>query len=96
MRAAIALADQTGEAISEAVMRERLNWKNQDPLKDHWVAELPDHPGELVGYANILTPIKERCDTLLEVHPAWRRRGLGMALLQNVLQLLAYRYTLTG
>jgi mycothiol synthase len=82
LRTAIVLADRTGEAVSEAALRERLNWKNQA----HWVAEMPEHPSELAGYASSLTHIKQRCDCLVEVHPAWRRRGLGSALLQRLLQ----------
>lgn len=57
-----------------------------DLTRDRWVAEAPDTPGSLIGYAALfLFPGATRADLQIAVHPDWRRRGLGVALLREAL-----------
>ncbi len=74
----------SGESISEATLRAQYDWQWHSPERDRWVAEVPNEPGALAGYASVFkfgaTP---RADFLLVVHPAWRRRGLGSELLRR-------------
>jgi mycothiol synthase len=50
------------------------------------VVEVPGEPGALAGYVSVFkSPATPRADFQLVVHPAWRRRGLGSALLRRAL-----------
>lgn len=78
-------ADRDGEDTSESAQRAWMNGPNHDPRQDRWVIESPDQPDGLIGYGAIYTPTSERAAIYVAVHPAWRRRGLGSALLECVL-----------
>ncbi|HEY4724187.1 MAG TPA: N-acetyltransferase, partial [Anaerolineae bacterium] len=77
--------DHDGEDTSESAQRAWMNGPNHDPSRDRWVVESPDQPAELIGYGAIYTPTSERAAIYVAVHPAWRRRGLGSALLRQIL-----------
>ncbi|HEV8193480.1 MAG TPA: GNAT family N-acetyltransferase [Ktedonobacterales bacterium] len=79
-------ADQTGEAVTEAALRERLTWAGQDPALMIWVATLP-HNASLVGYGRVQkTPHDENADLHIAVHPSWRRQGIGGHLFVHLLE----------
>jgi len=78
LRSAVAEQPLTEDAVSA-----RLRSPHQDPQHDHWIAEAE---GDLIGYGNLLTPVAPRSQGLLEVHPAWRRRGVGRTLLACLLE----------
>jgi len=78
-------ADRDGEDTSESAQRAWMNGPNHDLRQDRWVIESPDQPDDLIGYGAIYTPTRERAAIYVAIHSAWRRRGLGSALLERVL-----------
>ena len=79
-------ADQTGEDVTEAALREQLTWTGQDPALMTWVVTLPDS-ASLVGYGRIQkTPHDENADLYIAAHPSWRRQGIGRQLFTRLLQ----------
>jgi mycothiol synthase len=79
-------ADQTGEAVTEAALREQLTWTGQDPALMTWVVTLPDN-ASLVGYGRIQkTPHDENADLYIATHPSWRRQGIGSQLFTRLLE----------
>jgi mycothiol synthase len=84
--AAIEAVDQDGEDTSETALRETLTWPGHDPLLDRWVVAAPDDPDTLIGFASLWKgPANDRGDVVVKTHPAWRRRGIGGALLTRIL-----------
>ncbi len=80
--AEVEAVDHDGEDASEAALREALTWPNYRPDQDVWVAEAG---GRLVGYGVTLAQPSRRCTIYVVAHPAWRRLGLGSALLELTL-----------
>jgi len=82
----VELADQTGEDITEAALREQLTWSGQDSALNNWVVALPDDTA-LVGYGLIQkTPSDDNADLYIVVHPLWRRQGIGRQLFDRMLE----------
>jgi ribosomal protein S18 acetylase RimI-like enzyme len=75
-----------GPEVSEDELRAELAWPNQEPEHDRWVAELDGRPDVLLGYSVGYHTIPERYLMWGEVHPNWRRRGIGTALLAHSVQ----------
>jgi mycothiol synthase len=73
--------DHDGEDASETALREQLTWPNHKPEQDCWVIEAPDSSHELIGYCSVFAQTPQRCTLYAVVHPDFRRRGLGRALL---------------
>lgn len=78
-------ADQDGEDITEAFLREQLTWRNHNPELDCCVVEEPGKPDSLIGYASVSGRAGTRCTLYVAVHPEWRRQRLGSALLARAL-----------
>ncbi|HLY29669.1 MAG TPA: GNAT family N-acetyltransferase [Ktedonobacterales bacterium] len=84
---AIEAVDQDDDHTDTEVLRAQLTWPGHDPLLDRWVVENPDHPDELIGFAGLWkAPATERADTIVRVHPAWRRHGIGGELFARIEQ----------
>jgi mycothiol synthase len=85
LRVEIEASDQAGNDTSEAAARATLNWPGHDPTQDRWVVEPLDNPDQLMGHAWVRAQSKERTIIYVAIHPDWRRRGLGSALLDRAL-----------
>jgi mycothiol synthase len=80
---AVEAHDQDGEDVSEVALLASLKWQGHDPQKDRWLAFHPDQPDEAIGYSFIFSQSPQRAALHVAVHPDWRRRGLGRALLER-------------
>ncbi len=78
---AVEREDQDGEDVSEAYVREQLTWSHHDAGRDRYVAFHLTEQSLLGHGAVFVTPGDEHADLSIVVHPAWRRQGLGSALL---------------
>ena len=78
-------AGPNAEPVTIDQQREELNAPNQLPALDRWVAEEIENPWVLLGQSFGYHTIPERYLAWLEVHPDWRRLGLGSQFLQRVL-----------
>src|SRR5258708_25789806 len=79
-------ADQDGEDVSEAALREQLTWPGHDPALDRWVV-LSSASNTLIGYGAIFqAPNDVHADLYIAVHPQWRRQGIGSTLLGHLLE----------
>src|SRR5919198_839423 len=78
--------DQDGEDVSETNLLASLKWSGHDPQKDRWLAFHPNQPDEVIGYTFIFSQSPQRAVLHVVVHPDWRRRGLGKALLERSLK----------
>ena len=83
---AVEAHDQDGEDFSETALREQLAWPHYDPEQDCWVIEAPDPSHELIGYSSVFAQTPTRSTLYVAIRPAWRRRGLGRALLSKALE----------
>lgn len=77
------LRQKLGGDDTEASLRAQLDWQNQTPGQDRFVAESVDNPGELLGQSFGFHTIPERYLAWVEVHPDHRRRRLGRELLAH-------------
>jgi mycothiol synthase len=78
----IEAGDQVDEGRSEAELRDSLTWPEGDPARDRVVVEEPGHPARLIAAVTTWkASTTDRADLRVMVHPDWRRRGLGRALL---------------
>ena len=83
--AAIAAGDKTGAAVDEATVRSQLAWLGHDPTRDRWVAEAPGDSDRLIGHAWVFAQSPQRSILYAAVDPAWRRQGIGSALLAQAI-----------
>jgi mycothiol synthase len=83
---AVEAHDQDGEDPSEAALRGQLAWPHYDPEQDCWVIAAPGSSHELIGYSSVFAQTPMRSTLSVAIHPAWRRRGLGRALLTKALE----------
>lgn len=81
LRIEIEEADQVGADTSEASLRAQFNYPGQDPTSDRWVVEAEGAEG-FIGYAWTFAQSPMRSINHVAVHPAWRRQGIGTALMQ--------------
>lgn len=85
LQAALETAEGGKAPLAEQALRAQLRWLPQGPPAGRWAAEHPAHPGELAGVAWAFQQTAERCLLSVCVHPAWRQKGLGSALLNRAL-----------
>jgi GNAT superfamily N-acetyltransferase len=85
LRIDIEAIDQAGNDLDETVVIEMLNWPGHDPEQDRWVVKAPENPAKLVGHAWARIQSQERTIIYVAIHPEWRRKGLGSALLDRAL-----------
>jgi len=78
--------DHDGEDTSEAALQEQLTWPNHHPEQDCWVIENPTATHDLIGYCSVYAQTAERSTLYVIIHPNWRRKGLGSALLTKALK----------
>lgn len=79
------------EAWTEGMLRSEL----ADADSRHYVIAVADaHGAQIVGYAGLVTYDVEAHVLTLGVLPAWRRRGVGAALLGNLLEAAGARRVL--
>ena len=81
----IAAGDATGARIDEATVRSQLAWLGHDPARDRWVAQAPGEGSQLIGHAWAFAQSPQRAILYAAVAPAWRRRGIGSALLARAI-----------
>lgn len=73
------------QPITLAQQQEELRAPNQHPATDRWVAEETGDSWTLLGQSFGYHTIPERYLAWVEVHPDWRRRGVGSELLKRVI-----------
>ena len=78
--------DRDGEDVSDAALLASLKWQGHDPQKDRWLVFHRDQSDEAIGYSFYFTQTPQRATIYVAVHPEWRRRGLGRALLGRSLE----------
>ena len=84
---AVEAIDRDGEEVSEDALREQLALPNHDPERDRWVAVTPADTETLLGWGFTWRVEGDPLATLTgAVHPAWRQRGIGDALLMRALE----------
>jgi mycothiol synthase len=81
-----AISGEKDQPITVEQQRTELNEPNQTPETDRWIVEAIDNPGTLIGQGFGYHPIPERYLAWIEVHPQWRRQGVGSTLLARVLE----------
>lgn len=80
--ASVEAHDHAGEDTTEEAVREQLTLPGHDPARDRWVAVDPGDETSLIGWSFVWRVPEESLATLdIAVHPRWRRRGVGRALL---------------
>lgn len=85
LRIDIETVDRAGNNLAESAVIETLNWPGHDPEQDRWVIESPESPVKLIGHAWVRMQSPERAVVYVAIHPEWRRKGLGRALLDRAL-----------
>ena len=88
---AVEAVDQDGYEINEQVLRAQLNLPGHDPLHDRWVVDAPDGSLALIASGVVsVSPGSSLAEANILVHPNWRRRGIGSALLSKVIERSHY------
>lgn len=79
---AVEAVDGPDEDASEEAICETMAWPGHDPRQDRWVVEEPGRPERLIAHGLVWKGTQDpHADIAVAVHPAWRRRGVGGALL---------------
>lgn len=74
--------DQSGEDISVETITAQLALPGHDPAQDRQV--VTDHDSTMLGFSLVWkVPQNTHADVYVGVHPLWRKRGIGSALLQR-------------
>ncbi len=77
--------DHSGNQVNEEYLRRQLDSPGHDPAQDRWVVGAPDDRSSFIGAAMVkLSPGSDNCEANIVVHPAWRHKGVGSALLSRV------------
>lgn len=74
-----------GNDTSEEGLRAMLKIRGHDPTQDRWLVATPTEPEQLLAHAWLFAQSQARIVTSIHVHPAWRRQGIGSALLATML-----------
>jgi mycothiol synthase len=77
--------DRDGVSLSMDALRAQLSIPGHDPAKDRCLATLPENPNRVIGYS-VIWAGGDVADLQIVVHPDFRRRGLGSALLERILE----------
>ncbi len=76
--------DRGGTNTSREALSEQLSLPGQ---QDRWVIQAPDDPERLIGYGMVWQPPEQAgVQVYAAVHPDWRGRGLGEALLSHCIE----------
>lgn len=87
LRTAVEAVDQEGIEISEETLRAQLYLPGHNPHTDRWVVDAPTGQPSLAASALIrVAPGASIADANILVHPNWRQRGIGSALLTRVIE----------
>lgn len=82
--------DKSGEDVSEDIIQTQLTVPHHDPSRDRAVVPHPNKPLQLIAQSALWTaPTAEQqlvSEMSITVHPGWRERGIGSALLQHGLR----------
>ncbi len=89
LRLAVEAQDQEGADNTEENLRAQLALPDHDPAHDRMLAADSANPDSLVGYTLVwLPPGEQTAQANIIVHPDWRRRGIGSALMEQALARL--------
>jgi mycothiol synthase len=84
---AVEASDHDGEDVSEATLREQLDWPGHDPERDRVVAFVDASEETLAGYGALFKTISDaNADAYVAVHPSWRSQGIGVRLLSLLVE----------
>lgn len=87
LRQASETADQDLTPNPEETLRAQLSLPGHDPARDRRVVPDPADPDELIAYNLVyLPPAEQTAQANVLVHPAWRQKGIGSALLQQAIE----------
>ncbi len=83
---AVEAVDHAGSEVSEQALRSQSELPGYEPAKNRWVVDAPDEPHALIASGVVsLAPGSHLAEANILVHPNWRRRGIGSALLSLVI-----------
>lgn len=77
--------EPTGNDTSEEGLCAMLKIRGHNPTQDRWVVTTRAEPEQLLAHAWLFAQSQARIVTSINVHPAWRRQGIGSALLATML-----------
>ncbi len=84
--AEIESVDHAGEDISIETLQAQLSLPGHNPSQDRWVVTTSDNDEQLLGVGIAWkVPENKYADIYVGVHPAWRKQGIGGALLQRLI-----------
>ncbi len=84
LRVELEAHDRLGADTSEAALRVQFDWPDHDPSQDRMVIE-NSKDGRLIGHGWTVSQSPQRAFLGVDIHPEWRRRGLGSQLLEAMI-----------